>query len=105
MKMQEAMYIINNEPNGFMVSFEWCGDGFLRGDHFPDMRAGEPLIKTEEEAWNFAAKFAKAKKGEVCNIYVIDHKFRPVDNYREKKIANRESKKLVKPVRHKNWAW
>jgi hypothetical protein len=92
MKMQEAMDIMNNKPKGFMVSFERCGDGFLRSDHFPDKHAGEPLIATEHEAWELARDFARAAKGRVCNLYVIDSTFQPVRGYESRMIDNRTDK-------------
>jgi len=88
MKMQEAMDIINNKPKGFMVHFEWCGDGFLRTDYFPDKHAGESLIPTEHEAWELADRFARVTKGKTCNIYVVDSQFIPVKDYEIRKIAN-----------------
>jgi len=89
MKMQEAMDLINNKPQGFMVSFEWFGDGFLRSDYFPDKHAGEELIKYEHEAWELADRFARAMKGKVCNLYVVGHDFKPVENYKQRYIKNR----------------
>ena len=89
MKMQEAMDIINNKPKGFMVSFEWYGDGMLRSDHFPDKHNAEPLIPTEWEAWELADRFARATKGKTCNIYVTDNTFSPVKDYENRKIINR----------------
>ena len=88
MKMNEAMALIN-KPKGFMVSFEWWGDGFLRSDYFPDKHAGEALIASEEEAWKLAARFAVATKGKTCNIYVVDDRFSPVPCYEIRKIKNR----------------
>jgi hypothetical protein len=87
--MQEALDLINNKPKGYMVSFEWCGDGFLRSDHFPDKHAGEKLIESESQAWELAESFALAMKGKVCNLYVVGHDFRPVENYRVRYIVNR----------------
>ena len=90
MKMQEAMDIINREePSGFMVRFEWYGDGFLRGDHFPDKHAGEDLILTESQAWILAEKFAEKMRGKVCNLYVVDNHHCPVEDYKRKMIKNR----------------
>ena len=89
MKLQEAMDIINNKPEGYMVDFEWCGDGLLRSDHFPDKHAGEQLIPTEWEAWGLASRFARATKGKTCNICVTDHNFNPVEGYKSREIINR----------------
>jgi hypothetical protein len=89
MKMQDAMKIINGEPRGFMVSFEWKKGGILESDHFPDKHAGEPLIETEKEAWLLAAEFAKKMRDKVVNLYVIGRDFAPVDGYRDKYIENR----------------
>jgi hypothetical protein len=88
MKMSEALNVIKNK-SGFMVQFEWCGDGFLRGDYFPDYHAGEKLIETEAEAWELAEKFANATKGKTCNIYVLKENFSPVEDYKEREIINR----------------
>ncbi len=89
MKMNDALGIINNKSGRYMVHFEWCGDGFLRSDYFPDKFAGEDLIDTEAEAWLLASEFARATVGRTCNVYVIDSDFRPVDNYEARLIANR----------------
>ncbi len=89
MKMAEAEAIMRNEPNGFMVSFDWKDGGILRSDHFPDKHGGEPLIPTEKEAWLMAAEFARAMRGKVVNIYVTKSDFVPVDDYRKKYIENR----------------
>lgn len=91
MKMKEALDFIEGKDNdGFMVAFERKkGNALLMSDHFPDKHAGEPLIKTEEEAWELAAKFAEAMKGKVVNVYVIKSDFCPAHNYREKYIHNR----------------
>jgi len=88
MKMNTAMEIINKpKPAGFMVSFEQIKGRLLCSDHFPDKHAGEDLIPTETEAWELAERFADATAPEdVVNIYVIDHDFRPVENYATKKI-------------------
>lgn len=89
MKMSEALDYINNEPQGFMVNFEWCGDGFLRSDHFPDKWGGEELIESEDKAWRLAYEFARATKGRTANIYVTDHKLKPLPDHMEKMIKNR----------------
>ena len=87
MKYEKAMAIINTkrQPKGYMVSFEKVNGGILASDHFPDKHAGEPLIKTESEAWTLAQKFANATEPEeYVNIYVIDDNFNPVNKYFEK---------------------
>jgi hypothetical protein len=89
MKMKEAEQIINGEIEGFMVSFEWKEGGILRSDYFPEKHAGEPLIKTEKEAWMLASEFARKTRGKVVSLYVVDSSFKPVANYRLKYIENR----------------
>jgi hypothetical protein len=89
MKMIDAMKIIDGEPTGFMVSFERRIGNLLCGDHFPDLRGGEALIKTENEAWELASKFAKKTIGSVVNLYVIKSDFTAVEGYRDKYIKNR----------------
>ena len=90
MKIDEAMKIINDDKEeGYMVSFEWAGDGMLRSDHFPDKHAGEKLIETEEEAWELAAKFASRKRDRCVNIYITGADFHPVKGYRDRIILNR----------------
>lgn len=86
MKYEEALEIINKKERGFMVSFEVRERSILKSDHFPDKHAGEPLIPTEEEAWELAEKFARATGDEVVNIYVVDHTFSPVKGYLSKKL-------------------
>lgn len=90
MKFQEAIEIINGKENqGYMVSFEKKEGGMLRSDYFPDKHAGEVLIKTEEEAWELAKRFASKTKGKCVNIYVIGSNFVPVIGYEMKRIINR----------------
>jgi hypothetical protein len=96
MKLKEAMALIKSaekkkpvkkEIKGFMVGFEKREDGMLCSGNFPDKYAGEKLIKTEEEAWELAKRFAKATdENEYINICVKDSHFRPVAGYYEKTI-------------------
>ena len=91
MKMQEALRIINTdilEP-GFMVAFERVEGGILASDYFPDQVAGEPLIKTEEEAWRLAEEFAARTWGRCVNLYVIKSNYTPVEGYKDRLIVNR----------------
>lgn len=90
MKMQDALDTIADKPLGFMVSF-WHYDGrFVTSDHFPDVRAGEAPIATEEEAWELAKKFAEKTTGRCIQIHVIRRKdFKPVPGYSTKMIENR----------------
>ena len=91
MKMIDALKIIGNrnDPEGFMVEFERIERGILTSDHFPDKHAGEPLIKTEEEAWELARKFAEnTSEKDYVNVYVIKQDFYPVEGY-EKKVLRR----------------
>jgi hypothetical protein len=87
MKLQDAMDLIHNRPQGFRVAFEWCGDEFLRSDYFPDRE--ESLISTEAEAWELADRFARVTRGRTCNLYVVDYRYMPVTDYKLRKIANR----------------
>lgn len=92
MKMQDAFNMINkfnNKPKGFMVSFLWIADGFLKSDHFPEPHNGEKLIESEQKAWELANAFAPSTKGKTCDIYVVDEEFRPVTNYKDRRIKNR----------------
>ncbi|MGZ8918956.1 MAG: hypothetical protein ACXW0T_12110 [Methylobacter sp.] len=97
MLMHEAMNIINRKKTpsdkirqGFMVNFERrTGAGLRVADSFPDKYAGDPLIKTEEEAWELARKFANETVCRCVNIYVIDQDFNPVPGYEAHKIDNR----------------
>lgn len=91
MKMLEALSIIDGKDDnkGFMVAFDRAGDGFLRSDYFPDLHAGEELIKTESEAWELASKFAAKTYAKCVNIYVVNSKFKPVASWKEKQIVNR----------------
>ena len=87
MKFKEAIEIMRGKPLGFRVHFEHAGDGFLRGDYFPD-RDGE-MITSEIEAWRLANSFAAETKGKCVNIYVTDRDGYPVKGYKEKEIVNR----------------
>jgi hypothetical protein len=87
MKLKEALDLIEADKK-FRVHFEWIKGTTLHGDYFPDNNE-DPLV-TEEEAWELAKKFARATKGQTCNIYVIDAiNYTPVPNYETKKIKNR----------------
>ena len=89
MNTKDAMKIITNyeghinDLSGYMVSFENRSGGFYAG-HFPDKHAGEPLIKTEIEAWDLAERFANATGDDYVNIYVINQTFHPVKNYKNR---------------------
>ena len=74
---------------GFMISFDVVKGNMLHSDHFPDKHAGEKLIKTEDEAWLIARRFASATDETYVNIYVIDDSFSPVKNYDLKKLKRR----------------
>ena len=92
MKLTEAMKIIEGgekekEP-GYMIDFEKVVGGMLHSGHFPE--PGEPLIETEEEAWELAKRFAAQTKGRYVNIYVIGSDFCPVKGYEKKMIKNRD---------------
>lgn len=89
MKYQDAIDLINKDDSGYMVHFEWIECQILRGDYFPDKHAGEDLIKSMDDAWDLAKKFAAKTKGKTCNIYVVDQDFKPVVNYKTHLIANR----------------
>ena len=90
--MKEAKAIITNglkekvkkEKMGFRVHFEKKEGHILASGYFPDK--GEPLIKTEDKAWELAHKFAKAtSEKEYVNIYVINGvNFVPVGGYASK---------------------
>lgn len=84
MKMREAMAIMESVPEGFMVGAMRIDGCMLVSAHFPDKHSYEPLIPTENEAWDLAARFATATRGKYVDIYVVDHEFRPVDGYRDR---------------------
>ena len=102
MKMKEAMAIIRKsekakeksiekarkeKTTGFMVHFEVRERSILAARYFPDKHAGEKLIKTEEEAWELAHRFAKATPENYVNIYVIrGDNFVPVVGYNARAI-------------------
>ena len=91
MKIKDVMEVIefDNKNSGFIVSFEWKEGRILRSDYFPDKRGGEPLIQTEDEAWDLASKFANKRKGLAVNFIVRYSDFSPVGGYKEKRIENR----------------
>jgi hypothetical protein len=98
MKMKEAMALIKKsekvkpekpKKNGFMVHFEKVDGRTLAAGYFPDGHT-EKLIKTEEEAWILAHRFAKATDSkEYINIYVVNGNWRPVAHYTTKAIRRR----------------
>lgn len=86
MKLSDAIKAIDAKE-AFLVHFEWCGDGMLRSDYFPDPREGEEGFVSAIEAEVTGKKFAEATKGNTCNFYLIDSlSFRPIGNW---KLANR----------------
>lgn len=91
MRMNEALSVmaVGFRPKGYMVAFEHLEGRILRGDHFPDCRAGETPIASEELAWVMAYAFAQKTTGKCVNIYVVDDSFSPVKDYHERKIENR----------------
>lgn len=90
MKLSEAMRIIESGPSGYMVTFERVDGPVLVSDHFPDVRAGEPPIPTEDEAWNLAERFAASTRGKCVYVYVIRREdFTPVSDYKSRMIVNR----------------
>lgn len=72
--------------DGFMVHFEKRGSGVLASDYFPEKRNGEKLISSIDEAWELARRFSNAVDESYVNIYVIDSGYKPIANYRAKKI-------------------
>jgi hypothetical protein len=89
MRMHEALNIILgvNEPVGYYVRFERADKGMLYTEYFPEKY--EDPIRSEEEAWALAARFAAATRGRCINIFVVDTKWYPVPGYRERTITNR----------------
>ena len=90
MKLADALLIIDQPApeTGYRVRFERVDGNFLRGDHFPER--GEPLIASEEQAWQLAIRFAAATVGRCVNVYVVDGAWSPVRSYRERMIENRK---------------
>lgn len=87
MRIAEAKEIIK-VTGGYRVSFERVSGSLLLGDHTPDR--DEPPFATEDEAWEFAEKLAKATRGNFVNFSVIRATdFTPVPNYRARYIENR----------------
>jgi len=94
MKMKDVLKIIKNHKRGYRVHFDriilidrFPYNKIIEDDYFPE--EDEPLIASEEEAWDLAKRFANATRGTTCNLYVIDENFDPVPSYREKEIKNR----------------
>ncbi len=85
MKFEDARQLIRSNL-GFRVEFEKLGGGILASDHFPD--DDEEPIGTEEEAWGYARRFAKACKNKgIVNVYVIyADDYTPVEGYKEKEL-------------------
>ena len=87
MKITEALYIIgeSKKPKGYRVHFEVRSGGVLTSDYFPN--EDEPLIDTEEKAWQLAMEFATATDPyKYVNIYVTTHDHRPVAGYEKREI-------------------
>ncbi len=86
MKMAEALEIMGKDNGGFMVSFEWVKGSILGSDYFPEKYANEELIKTKEEAWVLACRFAEKTFNRAVNVRVIDANFSLIN---EECIKNR----------------
>ena len=94
MKLTEAKRIIKAarasgrittpKAEGFRVHFEIRGGGVLAANYFPDK--GEKLLKDKEQAWKLAREFASATDENHGNVYVVDHQFRPVADYKARKL-------------------
>lgn len=107
MKLEQAMRIINGEPDGYIVDFEEKDGCILRGDYFPDVRNGEKPIATKEEAVDLAKRFAAAdqkyKYVHVCSVKIrsdgmFDSK-RVSDNFDDRKCEHwDEENQCVKDV-------
>jgi len=73
-------------PPKYLVYFEKREGNFLRGDSFPEKNDTPSSFDTEDEAWEWAEKFAAldlfGKK--YVNIYVVYENFMPVPNYNDK---------------------
>ena len=89
MQMRDAIRIIENGCLGYMVEFEEIFNGKNFRGRFPDKDAGEPLIETEEKAWEMAEKFAAKTFGKYVNVHVVDENFVPVKDYTVRMIENR----------------
>ena len=89
MKMLDAWKIITLgiQPKGYRVHFEEKDGNILPTDYFPDR--GEPLIDSEERAWEFAKLFAKKTVGKCVNVYVVDDTWKPVKSAKSREISNR----------------
>ncbi|MFH1648574.1 MAG: hypothetical protein ABIA11_02500 [Patescibacteria group bacterium] len=88
MKMSEANKIIERGPSlkGYRVSFEKKTRALLFSNYFPE--DDEPMIPTEDEAWEIAQKFAEKSRGIYVNIYITDQSYNPVKGYQTKIIRN-----------------
>lgn len=81
MKLSEAEAIISSK-HGYLVHFEHCGNGLLRGDYFPEVHDGDEPFYSEDIAIVMGEKFAKAMKGKACNFYLVrSDNFRPVGEW------------------------
>ena len=71
MKLKEAMDIIKSDINkGYVVRFRFKERSFWSHDNFPDVLNGESPIKTEQEAYDLAMKFADRTIGKYIDICV-----------------------------------
>jgi len=85
MKFAKARELIRGAA-GYRVTFEVIEGSILRSDHFPDN--DEDTIPIEEEAWQLARLFAKAREKEgIVNVYVVHgDDYTPVTGYKEKEL-------------------
>lgn len=89
MRMAEALKIaaIGLRPKGYRVSYSHVNGFIVECGYFPDR--DEPLIPSEDEAWELARAFARATFEKYVNIYVVDDRYAPVPGYADKRIQNR----------------
>lgn len=95
MKLAEAAAIIGrpeSQKTGYMVHFERKQGCMLTGDYFPDKHAGETLIQDAEDAWSWARLFAAKMSDSICNVYVVNADFTPVEGYRERMLLDNRAR-------------
>lgn len=85
MKLNEALDIIKTGlavPRGYRIHFEERKDGMLHSDYFPGV--DEPLLCFGEAKY-FCGQFVEYAPRRFVNVYLVNEKFAPINDFVERK--------------------
>ena len=75
------------QPQTYLIHYEVPQRGGMRAG----LLATDAPFTTEDEAWDFARRFAMASRYRYFNIYVVDHACQPVCRWNERMLNRRQS--------------